>query len=409
MSNSLLTDSMITKEILMALKNKLGMAGRVNRQLEDKFGQDGAKKGATVNFRKPTRYSVTDGATLAIQDSADQYVALTVDKQKHVGMAFSEKDRVLSIDDFRKRYIDNAVIPLANQVDQDVAALYKSVTSFTGVPSETVFPSTLKGFTQAKALLAKNGAPTNPLFASLGPDAEASMVDGLKGLFQSSSDIAKQYKEGTMGYAAGMEFFMSQNAPMHLSGAPVGTPAIDTDSTTTTLQMDGITGSITACYKEGDVIQIAGVYAVNPVTKATLNNLKCFVVTATTDSVSNEIAALPISPTIVTSGAYQNVSAAPVDGAAVTLFGAATTYANKNVQQNLVFHEDAFALAMVELELPNGVHIAARASDKESGLSVRMVSAYNIGVDRIETRLDVLYGVKCIYEELACRVVGQPA
>ncbi|NJM09333.1 MAG: hypothetical protein HC883_00075 [Bdellovibrionaceae bacterium] len=156
MPNSLLTDSIITKEALRALKNHLGFAGRVNRQYDDKFAQDGAKKGATINIRKPSRYTVTDGATINIQDTQDQYVPMTLDKQKHVAMGFSSKDLTLSIDEFRKRYIDNAIIPLANQVEVDVLALYKQVPSFVGVPSASAFPSDLKGFNQAKALLAHN-------------------------------------------------------------------------------------------------------------------------------------------------------------------------------------------------------------------------------------------------------------
>ncbi|NJM09334.1 MAG: hypothetical protein HC883_00080 [Bdellovibrionaceae bacterium] len=248
--------------------------------------------------------------------------------------------------------------------------------------------------------------------AGVDPDAEAAMVYGLKGLFHSSTEIEKQYKDGVMGRAAGCEFFMSQNIPKHAAGSPAGAPAIKTTIAAegaTAVALDGITGSISGCFKEGDCIQIAGVYAVNPVTKQSTGALKRFVVTATTDSVTNEIASLPISPAIYLTGPYQNVSAYPVDGAAVTLFGHATNYAGVIAPQNLVFHKDAFALGCADLELPKGVHMAARASDPESGLSIRLVSDYDVVNDRFISRLDILYGVACLYPELACRVVGQPA
>ncbi len=412
--NSLLTDSIITKECLMALKSKLGFTKNVNRQYDDRFAQDGAKVGATINIRKPTRYEAVSGAALQIQDSADQYEALTLDSQYHVGMAFSSKDLTLSIDEFRARYIDNAVIALANKVDSlGYSNMYKSIYSSVGVPSASALPSTLKGFTLAKAKMELLGAPQSKTTAMVDPLVQASLVEGLKGLFQSSSEISKQYEDGEMGMAAGSKFISSANVSKHTSGAVAGAPAIDTTVSangTATIHLDGITGEIATVYTKGDVITIADVYAVNPQTKQSTGELAQFVVTASTGtSTSGEIASLPISPAIYVSGPYQNVNRAPTDGDVVKLFGHATSYASVVSPQNMVFHKDAFVLGCADLALPRGTHMAARASDKESGLSIRLVSDYDINADRIATRLDILFGWKCVYPELACRVVGQPA
>lgn len=411
--NSLLTASVITKEALMELKNQLSFTRSVNRQYDDRFAQSGGKIGDTINIRKPPRYAVTDGAALTIQDTIDESVALTLDSHKHVGMAFSNKDLTLSIDNFKELYIKPAVTAIANAVDYaGYAAMYKQVFSSVGVPSASALPSTLKGFTQAKAKIASLGGNIEDLTAVVDPMVEASLVEGLKSLFQSSEQIKQQYEKGTMGMAAGSKFKMSQNVVKHTIGAPVGTPAIKTTIAaegSTTIDADGITGSITGCYKAGDVIQIAGVYSVNPQTKQSTGELKQFVVTATTNSVTNEIASLPISPAIYLTGGRQNVDAYPVDGAAITLFGAATTYASVVAPQNLVFHKDAFALGCADFELPGGMDMAARASDKESGLSISFIRGYDIVNHRMISRLDILFGWKCLYPEFACRVVGQPA
>ncbi len=410
MSNSLLTDSVITKECLMELKNQLAFTRSVNRQYDGQFAQSGAKKGDTINIRTPSRYEVTDSATLVIQDSADKSVALQLDTQSHVGLAFSNKDRALSVDDFKERYIKSAMTALANKVDYNgYLAMYKSIYNSVGVPSASALPSTLKGFTQAYAKLANCGAPLDELVGIIDPNVQSSLVNGLSSLFQSSEQIKNQYEKGVMGMAAGMKFKMSQNVVKHTAGAPVGTPAIKTSIAAegaAAIELDGITGSITACYKVGDVIQIGGVYAVNPQTKQSTGELMQFVVTATTNSVSNEIAALPISPAMYLTGAYQNISAYPLDNAAVTLFGAATTYASVVAPQNLVFHPDAFVLGTADLFLPPG---ATLANDKDAGLSLRMWSQGDITNDRMITRVDVLYGWKCVRPEFGCRVVGQPA
>lgn len=410
MSNSLLTDSVILKETLMALKNHLVFTRGASKEYSDQFAEKGAKKGDTINIRKPVRYEVTEGATLNIQDSEDQSIALTLDKHYHVGMAFSEKDRTLSIDRFRERYIDNAVIALANKIDSAFYAdMYKQVFSAVGVPSATSLPNSLKPFLFAKAKMANLGAPKGVYSAVVDPLVEATLVDGLKGLFQSSERIAEQYEQGEMGLAGGCSFRMSQNVAKHTIGDHEGTPAIDTTVTTNgtaTLHLDGTLGTVTGWAKKGDVIQIANVYSVNPQTKESTGELAQFVVTADTNSSANEIAALPISPAIYLTGPMKNVNRAPTDGDVVTIFGHATSYANVVAPQNLVYHKSAFAFGSADFELPSEGVKAARAVDKDAGLSLTMTSQFDIANYRTIHRVDFLGGWKCVYPELAARVVG---
>lgn len=411
--NQILTDSIIVKEALMELKNQLTFTKSINRQYDDKFGVEGAKVGSTIDIRLPNRYVAKDGPTLDLQDTVERSVPLTLDQHKHVGMNFSQKDLTLSVDFFKERYIKPAVTTLANAVDSYMFdKMYKAVNSSVGVPSATAFPTTLKGFTDAKAKLALNGAPIDDLTAVVDPLVEASLVNGLSGLFQSSEQIKKQYEKGVMGIAAGSTFKMSQNVSKHTAGAVAGAPAVKTTIAAegvSAIAVDGITGSITGCYKKGDVITIDGVYAVNPQTKQSTGQLMQFVVTADTDSAANEIASLPISPAIYKTGAAQNVTDYPVDGGSIKLFGHATNYANVVAPQNMVFHKDAFILGCADIILPKGMAMAARASDPESGLSIALVKGFDITNYREITRLDIIFGGVCAYPELACRVVGQPA
>lgn len=414
MSNSLLTNSIITKECLMELKNQLGFTKNVNKQYDDQFAVKGGKVGDTINIRKPSRYEVSSGAALTIQDSVDQSVALQLDTQNHVGMAFSSKDRTLSIDEFKARYIKPAMTALANKVDYSgYSSMYKNVYSSTGVPSATALPSNLKGFTQAVAKMAMLGAPQDDLTAIVNPLVQASMVEGLKSLFQSSEQIKQQYEKGLMGYAAGAKFISSANVPNHTIGAVDGSPKIKTTITAqgaSTIAIDTITtASITGAYKAGDVITIGSVYAVNPQTRQSTGELMQFTVTADANASSNEVAALSISPAMYSTGQYQNVNSLPVDEALVKVFGGtASAYSGIVAPQNLVFHKDAFVLGCADLVLPDGA-VGSRASDPDSGLSIRMIKDYDINNDREITRLDILYGWKCVYPEFACRVVGQPA
>ncbi len=405
---------MITKEALRLLKNKTPFTRNLNKQFEAKFAVDGAKIGDTINIRKPNKYAVTTGATLTIQDTVDVSVALTLDTQKHVGMAFSSKDLALSIDEFSDRIIAPAVTALGADVDYaNFAAMYKKVYSSVGVPSATALPSTLKGFGFAKAKIALLGGPQSPLKGIVNPLVEATMVDGLKTLFHSTNEIKKQYEDGVMGYAAGMEFLMSQSVPSHTVGTADGAPQVKTTITaqgTTSVVIDTITtATLTGSYKAGDVVTFGAVFAVNPLTKVSTGELAQFVVQADVNAASNE-STISVLPAMYTTGVNQNITAFPLDNALVKVFGGTTSaYAGIVSPQNLVFHKDAFGFGCADLPLPKGVDMASRASDSESGLSIRLIRDYDSTNDRIVTRLDILSGIVCMYPEFACRVVGQPA
>jgi hypothetical protein len=411
MANTLITPSMIAKEALVELKNQLGFTKSVNRNYDAKFAVAGAKIGNTIDIRKPNRYSVTDGAALDIQSTNEETVALTLDHHKHVGMEFSLYDLTLSIDNFKNRFIKPAVTALANSVDYTgYQEMYKAVYSSVGVPSASAFPSTLKGFTQAYAKLANNGAQLDDLVAVVDPNTQASLVNGLSGLFQSSEQIAQQYEKGIMGMAAGAKFKMSQNVSKHTIGTFTGGSQVMNGATVsgaTSIVTDG--WSAAATLKEGDVITIASVYAVNPQTKQSTGELAQFAVAADATADGSGNMTITLDRAIVSSGAKQNVDALPADGAIIYVFGHVSSYSAIIAPQNLMFHKDAFALGCADIELPKGVDMAERATDPESGLSIALIRDFDPVQYRMVTRLDIIFGWKCLYPEFACRVVGQPA
>ena len=401
--NSLLNISMITKEALRILKNNLGFAKGVNRQYDDSFANKDAKIGSVINVRKPVRFSVTSGAALNIQDVADQYVPLTLDTQNHVGFQFTSKELSLNIDQFSARYLAPAIAALANKIDNDGMAKYADVYNSVGTPG--TIPSTALTFLQAGQKLDEMAAPRDGMrYLAISPAAQASTVDALKGLFQDSSEIQKQYDSGIMGKALGFTWRMDQNVASRTVGPLGGTPTVKTASVDgdTTLSTKAWTASAASRLKKGDVFTIGSVYAVNPQSRVSTGSLQQFVVTADFSSDGSGNGVVSISPTIQSTGAYQNVDSLPQVSAAITVVGAANTAS----PQSLAYHKDAFCLGMVDLQLPGGVDMAAKASDPDSGLSLRIVRSYDIVNDRFPCRIDVMYGWKTLFPELACRIQG---
>lgn len=397
MTNSLLTPQQITREALRVLHNKLTFIGAINRQYDDSFAKSGAKIGDTLKIRLPNQFTVRSGATLSAQSVNEQSVSLQVGTQKGVDMNFSSVDLTMSLDDFSSRILEPAMAVLASSLEADAVSMYKDVYQQVGAPGTT--PNTLLTYLQARARLNNSLAPMDAnRTAHLSPLATATIVDALKGLFQDSSAIREQYREGSMGRTAGFDWYENPLVPTHTNGTTVtGVQVNGAGQTGATLNIKGVAGGNT--FAHGTVFTVAGVFEVHPETKAVTGRLQQFTVAADA-TMSGTTGAISISPAIVTSGATQNVAGAPADSAAITIVGSANTA----YEQELAFHRDAFAFATADLVMPKGVDFAAR--EVYDGVSMRIVRAYDINNDAFPCRIDVLYGYQTIRPQLACRVTS---
>lgn len=413
MSNNLLTISKITNEALMVLENELTFTSEVDRNYDDQFAVVGAKIGNTLNVRRPGRFIGTTGPALNVEDFNETSVPVTLSTQFHVDTQFTTQDLALSLDMFSDRVLKPAIAAIANKIDYDGLTMAKNNTAnivgTAGTP-----PTGLITYLTAGAYLDSEGAPRDGRRSCIiEPFTSATIVDSLKGLFVPSDIIGKQYSKGLMGRdSAGMNWKMDQNVVPQTFGSYSGKTLTTNTATFTGSLTTGwaqtstitLTASAALTVNQGDVIQIAGVYAVNPQNRQAYgsNKLRNFVVTATT-AVATGGTAVTVSPAIITGGQFQNVVVSSTSStAAVTPFNNTGTVS----PQNIVMHRNAFTLATADLELPDGVHFAGRASDKDLGLSIRVVRQYTINNDSIPTRLDVLYGWAPLYPELSCRVAS---
>ena len=418
MANNLLTISKITNEALMVLENELTFTSEVDRNYDDQFAVVGAKIGNTVNVRRPGRFIGTTGPALNVEDFNETSVPVTLSTQFHVDTQFTTQDLSLSLDMFSDRVLKPAIAAIANKIDRDglsMATLQTAnIVGTAGTP-----PTGLITYLTAGAFLDSEGAPRDGRRSCIvEPFTSATIVDSLKGLFVPSDRIGTQYEKGLMGRdSAGMNWKMDQNVVSQTFGTNSTTTVTASVSTTTatgflaTGWASSSTITLTAAntgtlnLNAGDTIQIAGVFAVNPQNRQAYgtNKLRNFVVKSTVAVASGSSVSVTVSPAVITAGQFQNVSIPTTSStAAVTQFNSVGTVS----PQNIIMHRNAFTMACCDLELPEGVHFAGRASDKEIGLSMRVVRQYTINNDSIPTRLDVLYGWAPLYPELACRVAA---
>lgn len=404
MANTLLTIGMITNEALAVLHNMLTFTKGVNRQYDDSFGVAGAKIGTTLNVRKPPRYVGRVGQNISVENATETSVPVVLTTQRGVDISFSSQDLELSISDFSEQFIIPAIANVANHIDIDgLTMALQSTYNQVGTPGTT--PANIQTYLNSGVVLDNNSAPRDGRRnLVLNPQAQATMVGSLNNIFNSPGRISQQNNEGVMESGYGFNWSMDQNVVSQQTGPLGGTPLVNGAAQSgSNLVTNGWTAAAASRLNQGDVFTIAGVFEVNPMSLQSTGRLKQFVVTAAVSSDGAGNATIPISPAIVGAGTgFQNVSALPAAGAAIVVSGAAGVVS----PQNLLYHKNAFTLACADLPLPRGVDMAARKSDKQTGLSVRMVRAYNVTTDQFPCRLDVLYGWAPLYPEWACRIAG---
>lgn len=390
MANTLLSATQVTREALRVLHQKLNFVGSIVRDYDDSFARKGGKIGDTLKVRLPNEYVVRTGAALATQDTAEASVEFKIQTQKGVDLNFTSADLTLSLDDFSERILEPAMSVLAAHIEADAMSMYKDVWAQVNNHGQKAdFGKIL----QARKTLVDALAPLPDRTCNLNTQDNVDLVDALKGLFNPQEGVSKQYREGYMGRTAGFDFVENTLWPSHVRGQGAGYLVNGAGQAGASLAVKTGTGAI----KQGDVFTIAGVFRVHPETKASTGTLQQFVVTA---DHAGGAGALSISPAIVTSGARQNVSAAPAADAPISFAGGAGAAHGVS----LAYQKGAFAFGTADLVMPQGVDFAAR--EVFDGVSMRIVRQYDINQDRLPTRVDVLYGYKTLRPQLACRLAN---
>lgn len=404
MANTNQVATMITRRAIRDFKNNLAFVNNVDRQYDNQYKLSGAKDGASLRIRKPNKYTVATGKTLQISENQETYFTLTRATQKHVAINFSTAEVTTDIDNFDSRILKPAMNQLASVVDSDALSMVNNIYNLVGTAG--TIPATAQVWLDAGAKLDDYGTPRdNNRTIVATPLSFARTVDGLKALFHEGDKIADQYRSGIMSRALGFKWAMDQNIRTVTTGTRTGTVLVNGtissqaafDATTSTINVDGF-GGATQTVKAGEVITIGSVYGVNPLTGEQLETLQDFVVTADATA-SGSAVDLIVSPPFRSTGAYKTINSLPADGAAITF---RLTTAETAYRQNIAFGKDAFVFSTIDLEMPDGVDMAAR--EVMDDLSMRFIRAYDINNDNLPGRIDILYGYAVGENRFGCRV-----
>lgn len=418
MANNTLTADVIAKIALPILENELGVINKMYRAHEEEFSStvNGYKKGDTISIRRPADFTIRSGATMSAQDVIEGKTTLVVDQQIGIDFQFTSTDLTLKVEDMAERIIKPAMSRIANELASDVLIqMYRHTYNLVGTQGTRV--DSFSDFSKAPERMDEMAIPSDNRHAILCPSDFWGLVGSQTALYAPSL-VGSAYRSGDLGDLGGLATMMSQVTPAHTVGPLGGTPLVngptqnvsyDTakNAWTQSLITDGWTAAAASRVKAGDVFTIyaagtsgAKLKMVNPKTKVATAIDQQFVVISDGSSDASGNLTLTISPPIITSGPYQTVNVAPADNAGLVFDGTASTA----YRQNLAFHKNAMALAVVPMEMPPAAYGGTRQSYKN--LSVRLIPTYDATNDISKWRLDLLYGRKLIDPRLTVRFAG---
>lgn len=401
MANVIITSDIVARETLPIIQNTLGFAKRVNRDWEDEYKGNmtrGYAPGQTINIRKPPQYLYRAGRVASPQASVDTTVPLTI-SQGGCDIAFTSLERTVGVTPKQlEEKVRAAIAPVVAEIDRQGLELahfrtYNTLNATGALPATQLAATGVLADVNTRLDIMSAPVKDGNRSFCMGPQLNGALIPGFAGLFNMSSRIDGQYKTGYMEDSFGLMPIMDQSVARHVNGAATATNingAGQTGSTITVIAVAG--GTLT----RGTTIALPGVNWVNQQTKQDTGVTAHFVVTEDVPAGSTSI---PVSPALVTSGAFQNVSASPTTGQPYVIQGAASTGYNCNVG----YHKTAFTLAMVPMAMPPEGTGARAVQKSQDGFVIKVTDYYDGVQDVSNMRIDVLFGWAATYPNLSVK------
>jgi hypothetical protein len=412
MANALLSPKVYSNTFLKLLKNSVVLPKLVTTEFKDEF----KKVGNTVYAKRTPEFTVRDGAVATVQDVVEGEIAITIDKQKGVDVEFTSVEETLTVDALLKsKVMKSAATQLAQQIDSDLHAVTKKFYNWVGTPGQLI--NSYADLAKGPQRLDEMAVETDNRVGILHPGDAWAMLGSLSGLTAQTKEATDALTRAKLPMLGNIDWYSTQNAASVTTGTRSGNTTVDGASQnvtyasvkdgnwTQTLNVDDLGASKTV--SAGEVFTIADVYAINPRSKVALSYLQQFTVISDATSDGGEAAALTISPPIITSGAFQTVSAAPADGAAIQWMGSDTEADTDSTTYNFgtIFRPEAIALVSAKLVMPYTGE-ASYSTDPDTGITVRYWRSSVSTNDTHMHRFDVLYGVKCVDPRRGTRISG---
>ena len=390
MPNQFITTQLVSNTALAMFANNSPFVMTGSRIYQDDFQNSGYKIGDTLQVRRQNNFVIGDGSTAVPQDIIETVETITIAHQYHALIAYTIQDLSLRIEDFSRMFIQPAIQNIVTQMERDIcSAAEQTLYFFSGTAGTPINSFQTVDIAGAKLLEQGVNISSDAYLAMTvrdGSSLKSALLNNFTPVF--NEDIVRQSAIGHLSY---FDIFQSQNIIQHIAGAG---PLLHPGDTLTvngavasgnTIILAGATDSVTNYFLPGDLISIAGVHSVNPLSRASTGQNMQFVITSAASSSAGGAITITVSPSIISSSSspLQNVDGPVPTGAAVTVV---PTY---NV--NVAYPSRALDIVcppLYKLQVP----YSSIAIDPETGLSLAVTQTGDILGYQNFMRLDILCG-----------------
>lgn len=405
MANLFLNTSWISMEVLRNLKNALKVAEYMNTDWEKDYNKTFAV-GTTITVKFPQQFLIRDG--LGYNPQGIDRISTTVSLDQPFGIDFQWDDYEAAVkaerseEEIKEQYLEPAGVQIAQEIDSRAAKFaYQNTSQIVGAlgtdPTSVVFLDT------ARARLLQKAAPPGKRAALISSSMQTNSINTpVTSLFQPSDEITMAFKEGALGRLKGFDVFEEQSLYSHTAGTWAGAVTINGGGQNGTSLLITCTAGDTL--NQGDKFSVANVNFVNPRTRRIPGPKTPQTFTVTQNFVGvgggNAADAVSILPAIYGPGSqYQNVDALPVGGAALTLWPGTASPNGAVGTVGLALTKQAFAIVGMRFYLPKAVEARSQAEDKQTGIPVRFVKAWDPVRSMQIHRFDTVCGFGNLYQD----------
>jgi coat protein Gp5 len=405
----------LTLEGLRLLTNPLEVAPFFNTSYNNEFTKE-FTVGETVRVPFPKQFTVTNGLGYQPQPIIDRHATITVDQPFGIHFEWDSAEQALKLprgeEKIKRDILGPAMAKLRQEIDSRCALwAYQNTPNIVGTlgANPADFDSVHGAADQR---LTELGCPSSgDRGMILSPSLARALRKSAVSYFNPASEIARQFKKGSIGEAVGFDSYQSMSLYSHTAGTWAGAVTVTTTSVSgaTTLAVTCTTGDT---FNQADVFNVGSVNEVNPMTLRSTGTLKQFVIALSTVGAASAatltlVAASSAGAIIGPGSPFQNVDALPVAGAALTLFPGTTSPNGKVGVNSLAIQSDAFALVGVRLANPKAAEMSSYARDPKTGISLSFLRMFDPVQRKWINRFDVLLGFGNFYNDhCAVRVLG---
>jgi hypothetical protein len=390
MPNQFITTQLVSNTALAMFANNAPFIMTGSRIYQDDFQNSGYKIGDTLQVRRQNNFVIGDGSTAVPQSIIETVENITVAHQYHALIAYTIQDLSLRIEDFSRMFIQPAIQNIISQMEVDIcAAAETSVYFYTGTAGTPINSFQTVDLAGAKLLEQGVNISSDAYLAMTvrdGSSLKSALLNNFTPVF--NEDIVRQSAIGHLSY---FDIFQSQNITRHIAGAGPTLHQADTltvngaVSSGNVIVLAGATGTVTNYFLPGDLISIAGVSSVNPLSRKSTGQDMQFVVQQAANSSGGGAVTITVLPVIIsdTANPLQNVSNPIPDTAVVTMvpsYNINVAYPARGL--------DIVCPPLYKLQVP----YASVAIDPETGLSLAVTQTGDILGYQNLMRIDILCG-----------------